>query len=53
MFGLTRLGTAIGLGSRDAEAARSLAEALAREPCDKSLIAKAKRSSSPTSQQVI
>lgn len=41
MFGLTRLGTAIGLGSRDAEAARSLAEALAREPCDKSLIAKA------------
>lgn len=50
MFGLTRLGTAIGLGSRDVEAARSLAEALAREPCDKSLIA---NSSSPTSQQVI
>src|SRR5262245_2294530 len=37
----TRLETALGLASRDAEASRSLAAALARNPCDKSLIAQA------------
>src|SRR5262249_26360685 len=36
-----RLETALGLASRDAEASRSLAAALARNPCDKSLIAQA------------